>query len=54
MSLQRFYGTHINWEMAEKMGNAPVVIIENSGHLSSIEQPEAVTAVLRYWLQIYR
>ena len=44
---------HIHWEMAEKIGNAPVVIIENSGHLSSIGQPEAVTAALRYWLQIY-
>ena len=35
------------------ISNAPVVIIEKGGHLSSIEQPEAVTAVLRYWLQIY-
>jgi pimeloyl-ACP methyl ester carboxylesterase len=44
---------HIRWEMAEKMGNAPVVLIENSGHLSNIEQPEAITAGPRYWLQIY-
>ena len=30
---------------------AKLVVIKDSGHLSSMEQPRAVTAILRYWLQ---
>jgi len=41
----------ISREMAEAMPNAALVEIENCGHLSTLEQPEAVTALLRYWLQ---
>lgn len=35
----------------ENIADADLTIIEECGHLSSIEQPQAVTAVLRYWLQ---
>ena len=38
-------------EMAAAIPSANLVVIEDSGHLSSIEQPQAVTAILRYWLQ---
>ncbi len=38
-------------EMAALIPDAKLVIIENSGHLTTIEQPEAATAALRYWLQ---
>lgn len=38
-------------EMAEKIPDAKLVIIEDCGHLSTMERPRAVTAVLRYWLQ---
>lgn len=38
-------------EVASALPKADLVLIEQCGHLSSIEQPQAVTAVLRYWLQ---
>lgn len=37
-------------EMAEKIPNASLVVIEDCGHLSPLEQPYAVSAVMRYWL----
>jgi pimeloyl-ACP methyl ester carboxylesterase len=39
-------------EMAEKIRRAKLVVIEDCGHLSTMERPRAVSAVLRYWLQI--
>ncbi|MBK8211425.1 MAG: alpha/beta hydrolase [Rhodospirillales bacterium] len=39
-------------EMAEKIPRAKLVVIEDCGHLSDMERPRAVSAVLRYWLQI--
>lgn len=39
-------------EMAEKIPRAKLVVIEDCGHLSAMERPRAVSAVLRYWLQI--
>lgn len=38
-------------EMAQAIYGAKLVVIEDCGHLSSLEKPEAVSAVLRYWLQ---
>ena len=38
-------------EMAAAIADATLVIIEESGHLAPLEQPHAVSAVLRYWLQ---
>ncbi len=38
-------------EIASGIPDADLVVIEDSGHLSSMEQPQAVTAILRYWLQ---
>lgn len=38
-------------EMAALIPAARLVVIEDCGHLSAIEQPQAVSAVLRYWLQ---
>ncbi len=37
-------------EMAERIPGARLVIVEEAGHLAPLEQPHAVTAVLRYWL----
>jgi len=37
-------------EMAEAIPNARLVIIEDCGHLAPLEQPHAVSAVMRYWL----
>jgi pimeloyl-ACP methyl ester carboxylesterase len=39
-------------EMAEKIPRGKLVVIEDCGHLSTMERPRAVSAVLRYWLQI--
>lgn len=39
-------------EMAEKIPLAKLVVIEECGHLAAMERPRAVSAVLRYWLQI--
>lgn len=37
-------------EMAAAMPNSKFVIVENCGHLAPMDMPEAVSAVLRYWL----
>ncbi len=37
--------------MADAIPGAHLAIIENSGHFSTLEQPEAVTRVLRAWLE---
>ena len=39
-------------EMAGLVPGAALVPVERCGHLSSLERPEAVTAVLRYWLAV--
>jgi pimeloyl-ACP methyl ester carboxylesterase len=41
----------INAEMATLIPGARLVVIEDCGHLSTMEQPVAMTALLRYWLQ---
>lgn len=41
----------VNAEMASLIPGARLVIIEESGHLTPMEQPVAITALLRYWLQ---
>jgi pimeloyl-ACP methyl ester carboxylesterase len=43
--------TKISREMVAEIPNSSLVEIENCGHLSTLEQPEAVTAILRYWMQ---
>lgn len=41
----------VHQEMAEGIPGASLVVIEDSGHMTPLERPQAVTAVLRYWLQ---
>ncbi len=41
----------VNAEMAGLIPGARLVAIEHSGHLPTMEQPVAATALLRYWLQ---
>ncbi len=38
-------------EIAAGIPGAALVAVEDCGHLSTMERPEAVTALLRYWLQ---
>lgn len=37
--------------MADTIPGAKLVVIDECGHLASIERPHAVTSVLQYWLQ---
>lgn len=37
-------------EMADAIPGARLAILEESGHMASIEQPEAVTALLKEWI----
>jgi pimeloyl-ACP methyl ester carboxylesterase len=38
-------------EIADGIAGARLVVIENCGHLTTMERPQAVTALLSYWLQ---
>ncbi|PKU26319.1 alpha/beta fold hydrolase [Telmatospirillum siberiense] len=38
-------------EISDGIPGARLVIIEDAGHLAPLEQPHAVSALLRYWLQ---
>ncbi len=40
--------------MADAIPRVAMVIIEACGHLATLEQPETLTALLRYWLQVGR
>ncbi|SDO04615.1 alpha/beta fold hydrolase [Alkalicoccus daliensis] len=42
----------IQEEMSELIPSATLIMIENCGHLSTLDQPEAVTAVMEYWIKI--
>lgn len=37
-------------ELARRIADADLVVIEGCGHLAPLERPEAVSALLRYWL----
>ncbi|MBY0431131.1 MAG: alpha/beta hydrolase [Rhodospirillales bacterium] len=45
-------GAEIHQEMAALIPGARLVVIEEAGHLSPLEQPQAVSALLRYWLAL--
>ncbi len=40
----------VQQEMAERLPNGRLILVEDCGHLVSLERPEATTAVFRYWL----
>lgn len=40
-------------ELVEKIPNAKLAIVEDSGHMSPLEMPQAVTSLLRYWLTYF-
>lgn len=42
----------VHQEMADAMPRASLVVVEDCGHLATLEQPQAVSAALRDWLQI--
>jgi len=40
-------------EISRRIGDARLAIVEDCGHASTMEQPQAVTALLRLWLEHY-
>ena len=38
-------------EMAELIPNSSLVVVEDCGHMSTMERPDAVTAAMREWLR---
>lgn len=40
-------------ELVSRMQNAKLAIVEDSGHMSPMEVPQAVTALLRFWLTYF-
>ena len=38
-------------ELSDGIPGATLAIVEDSGHIASLEQPEKVTELLRGWLQ---
>lgn len=40
-------------ELVAKIPNAKLAIIENTGHMSPLEMPQAVTSLLRFWLTYF-
>ena len=40
----------VHADMAAAIPDAALVVVEDSGHLAPLEQPQAVSAVFRYWL----
>jgi 3-oxoadipate enol-lactonase len=44
----------MHFEMAAKMGGAPVTVVARAGHLSNIENPDAFNAAALGWLREHR
>lgn len=43
----------VHEELADNIPNAKLAIIEDSGHMSPMESPQAVTTLLRFWLDYF-
>ena len=43
---------HLHEAMADNIEGAKLVVVEDSGHLSTLEKPEVVSAALRRWLDV--
>ncbi|HVV68639.1 MAG TPA: alpha/beta hydrolase [Gammaproteobacteria bacterium] len=46
-----FFPLQIHEHIRDHIANAKLTIIETCGHMLSIEQPEAITALIRLWVQ---
>lgn len=40
-------------ELVEKIPDAKLAIVEDSGHMSPLEMPQAITSLLRFWLTYF-
>ena len=48
----RLAGVEYGREMAASIRGARLVVLENCGHLPTLEQPDATVAVVREWLEV--
>lgn len=46
----KVFSLAVHKELVDKIPNAKLAIIEDTGHMSPMESPQAVTAFLRFWL----
>ena len=44
----------VHQELVDKIPNAKLAIIEDCGHMCPMESPQAVTALLRFWLNYFK
>ncbi|KTD42862.1 alpha/beta fold hydrolase [Legionella parisiensis] len=49
----KVFSLAVHEELAGKIPNSKLAIIEDSGHMSPMESPQAVTALLRFWLDYF-
>ncbi|HHT0594176.1 TPA: alpha/beta fold hydrolase [Legionella anisa] len=49
----KIFSLAVHEELADKIPNSKLAIIEDSGHMSPMESPQAVTALLRFWLDYF-
>lgn len=48
-ALDQNFSLEEHQELSEKIPGARLAVVENSGHMSPMERPEAITALLRKW-----
>jgi pimeloyl-ACP methyl ester carboxylesterase len=49
----RVFSLEEHKEMVDQIRNAKLALVEDSGHMSPMEEPQAITSLLRYWLTYF-
>lgn len=49
----RYFPVELHEEMVNHIPHSKLAIVEDSGHMSPMEMPQAVTALMRYWLSYF-
>ncbi|KTC83989.1 MULTISPECIES: alpha/beta fold hydrolase [Legionella] len=49
----RVFSLESHLELAQKIPHAKLAIIEDSGHMSPMEAPQAVTTLMRFWIDYF-
>ncbi|MGC1182108.1 alpha/beta fold hydrolase [Legionella sp.] len=47
------FSIEMHEELAHNILNAKLELVKDSGHMSPMEKPQAVTALMRYWLECF-
>lgn len=42
-----------HWELTDQIQNAKLTIVEDAGHMSPVEMPQAITSLMRLWLSYF-